>query len=242
MVSDLNLAPGVLEKAVLRVADDAEQMFQPVNWTAMEEAELWHELVSCLVSSGVQFELAAAALANLDAHGLLNWVGMEAAAPAFEQRISDVLSKPIDFQRGCKVRSTQRYRFPRSRANYIRRTAEQVYRSGSIKEILATSIDSLETRRQLINICVGIGPKQSSLFLRNVGLGHDLAIIDVHVARYLRLVGLMPVCGPGFGNLTTYEKVETVVQNYSIGLGLSMQALDIAIWIVMRVAWKDFRL
>ena len=207
----------------------------------MDEAKLWHELVSCLVSSGVQFELATAALARLEAHGLLNLIGLKLTGPAFEQRISAVLSAQIEFQRGCESKSTQRYRFPRSKANYIRRTAEQIYGSGSIKEILVSSIDSLEARRQLINVCVGIGPKQSSMFLRNVGHGYDLAIIDVHIARYLRLVGLMPVCRQRFGSLTTYEKIEAVVQNYSDTLGLSMPVLDIAIWIVMRVAWKAFR-
>lgn len=240
MVSDMKMSPEILEEAVLLVAEQASRMYRPVNWMDMDEPSLWRELVSCLISSGVKFELSAAAMANLEEHGVLNVGNIKSAAPSFENQISDVLSEPVYFQHGSSTVISQKYRFPKSRANYIMRTAVQVYRSGSIKEILESTPNSLVARKQLINICVGIGPKQSSMFLRNVGHGCDLAIIDVHVERYLKIVGLTPDYGLRFGNLSAYEKVESVVQNYSATLGLSMQILDIAIWIVMRVAWKDF--
>ncbi|MEA4967094.1 MAG: hypothetical protein VB048_03105, partial [Bacteroidaceae bacterium] len=62
----------------------------------------------------------------------------------------------------------------------------------TIKEILINAETSSEARNSLISICVGMGYKQSSMFLRNIGFCFDLAIIDTHIIDYLKLVDFLP--------------------------------------------------
>ena len=62
---------------------------------------------------------------------------------------------------------------------------------------------------------LGIGPKQSSLFLRNIGYAQDLAILDSHVMTYMKLMDLTPTRMKDVSKLATYEDVEERLAGYS---------------------------
>jgi N-glycosylase/DNA lyase len=91
---------------------------------------------------------------------------------------------------------------------------------------------------ELMKHMPGIGPKQASLFLRNVGYAENLAILDVHVLRFMRYIGLLRAPEISVTTLRRYEVAEERLLAYSLGLGWPMATLDVAIWVVMRAAGR----
>jgi len=228
-----------LEGAVAKVVECLKHMQNKVLWHNQEERSLWHELVACILGSGVPFEHAKAAAAYLDKSGLIR-TSAQCRYDIFEKHIATALGEPI-FPPYTKDGRGRKYRFPRLRANHIRRTAECIYgRGDTIAQLLLGHRDQHSARVHLIERAVGIGPKQASLFLRNVGFSDELAILDVHVLRYMFLVGLLPVCFTTVQCLRRYEAIESRLHAYAHKLDVTVGSLDTAIWVAMRVYQRDF--
>jgi N-glycosylase/DNA lyase len=88
-----------------------------------------------------------------------------------------------------------------------------------------------------VGLRCGMGPKQTSLFLRNVGWSWDVAILDVHVLSYMRLSRL--ASENSVATLTAYERLEDRLRAYALGRGEPLGRLDFAVWVVMRAASKE---
>jgi N-glycosylase/DNA lyase len=80
----------------------------------------------------------------------------------------------------------------------------------------------------------GIGPKQASMFLRNLGVSYDLAVIDRHIINFMVFTGFCDAPPRNLGTLKSYETQENILKDYAAQLGYSVGILDFAIWIVMR--------
>ena len=85
-----------------------------------------------------------------------------------------------------------------------------------------------------------IGPKQASLFLRNVGFAEDLAILDVHVLRYLCWMdGASPAHQPKVSSLRQYERHERRISRHAREASVTVGDLDLAVWVTSRVAVSE---
>jgi N-glycosylase/DNA lyase len=228
-----------LETAVKQVASCIPRPTAKPPWQEMEERTLWHELVACLLGSRVRFEHALSATARLQKLGLLDPATYGGNLSSLESRLVDALSTPIG---GPAVSGflCQRYPYPRLRANHVKRTAENLYaRGGSLCDLLHTCATPSLARKRLTAVAVGIGPKQASLFLRNIGYSDELAVLDVHVLRYMGLIGLIPKPIITVQGIHRYEKLERVLLGYASTLQANPAFLDIAIWVVMRVYRRE---
>ena len=85
-------------------------------------------------------------------------------------------------------------------------------------------------RRRWLCGCPGIGPKTASWFLRNSGWAEAVAIIDVHLLRALREVGLIdePMLP------RDYVDVEATYLGWAEALDACPAALDLFLWDVQR--------
>ncbi len=80
-------------------------------------------------------------------------------------------------------------RFNKNKADYIVEARKKFTVDGrlQIKEFLNSFIDPLELRNWLVENVKGLGMKEASHFLRNVGLSENqLAILDVHILKNLK--------------------------------------------------------
>ena len=128
-----------LEYAVSEVCNEVIHSMKNIDWKMCDENYLWHELVACILGSQVQFEHSQAAVKYLIGEGLLNIEYYKNDFGSFERNILNALEQPI--YPSFNVGGGRKYRYPKSKANQIRRTAEQIYLSGnSIKEILQVCI------------------------------------------------------------------------------------------------------
>ena len=229
---------GRLEYAVNEVCKQVMTSVQSINWQAYDERSLWHELVSCILGSQVQYEHSQSAATYLISEGLLDIEHLRQDATKFERDIVDALEQPI-FSPMTK-RQGRKYRYPKLRANHIRRTAEQIYLSGhSIRSILLSCDNEKDVRSKIVSFAVGVGPKQASLFLRNIGYAKNLAILDTHILKYMSVVGLLPQIIQSVSSLRKYEVIEQLLCSYSKRFQTSLAYIDTAIWVVMRTCWKE---
>jgi N-glycosylase/DNA lyase len=115
------------------------------------------------------------------------------------------------------------YRFPHTRAGYITDTALK-------KKSIQTAILSLnkEKRREwLVENIKGLGYKEASHFLRNIGFD-NYAIIDSHILDILQRYRIIkPI-----KTLTkkNYLKIEKVLQRIAHKTDLTLATLDLYLW------------
>ena len=229
-----------LEPAVLNVSERLSTIKPRLNWVQRTEHSLWHELIACMLGSMVSFEHAQAAACYLDTMGFLDVANCLSNHQQFELKIIKALSSPI-YPPLTQSGDGRKYRYPKLRANHIRRTAESIYQAGeSIRNLLYSSRDSRDARVRIMGAAVGIGPKQASLFLRNIAYAEDLAILDRHVLQFMFLLGFFPANTRGMTGLGTYVEVEGKLRTYAERVRVNLSYLDTAIWVVMRVFRKEF--
>jgi N-glycosylase/DNA lyase len=89
----------------------------------------------------------------------------------------------------------------------------------------ALKLDDFSARRELLKL-KGLGMKESSHFLRNVGR-KNLAIVDRHVLRWLEGVGYK------FKLPKDYTKAEEVLRRIAKEKRLTLAELDLIIWFEM---------
>lgn len=116
------------------------------------------------------------------------------------------------------------HRFPNTRARYI---VEARRHKDSIKEKMESLRDVMELREWLVKSIKGIGYKEASHFLRNVGFD-DLAIIDFHIVDILVKYGL--IVRPKTLTRNRYLEIEKVLRGVANDLGLTLAELDLYLW------------
>jgi N-glycosylase/DNA lyase len=116
------------------------------------------------------------------------------------------------------------HRFPNTRANYI-------YEARKCESDLCNIIGDGKTRREkLVKEIKGLGMKEASHFLRNIGF-KDIAIIDFHIIDLLNREGLIKF-DRSKGALTRnkYIEIEKVLEELSEKTNLNLAELDLYLW------------
>lgn len=118
------------------------------------------------------------------------------------------------------------YRFPKSRAQYIVESRRYL----NIKEIIFSHRSEFESRRWLAENVRGIGYKEASHFLRNVGY-LNLAILDRHILKLLGNIRLIPRVRRM--NSKVYESIEEKLRPIGEELDMPLGELDLYLWYLM---------
>jgi N-glycosylase/DNA lyase len=220
----------VLQTVVLKLCPLIKKRIELAARRIFAERDLIYELVCCVLSSRVPFELARAATDRMAQWLLLEADEWKTLKPSFHGRMLEVLLTPIQLNG-----RTRRYRFPRVRARQLEETRKALMRvNGGLPALIDSSIEVLEARRRLVREVSGFGPKQASMFLRNVGRSYDLAILDSHVLRFGRATGVLSGKAPT--SLRQYEQLENSFRQYAETTGYSVGCVDSAVWITMQAA------
>lgn len=197
----------------------------------LSESFLWEELVSCILSSQVKYEHSSAACKVLKQKNLLC---VNSKLNNYEKRLSSCLKKPIRIEE-----KYFRYRFPNKKAQQISAAYRNIYGDGStLTKLLNSRKLSSEVRELLVDTVPGFGMKQASMYLRNVRLSYDLAIIDTHILKYLMLVRAIQTI-PKTISKKRYLQNEKILLLLAQKFGYPVGCVDYAIWVVMRVANRE---
>lgn len=167
---------------------------------------------------GITYEVNQAAHNQLLDHGVYEWAAGETDFDAV-LRIEELLRLPMVVG-GRHVH----YRFPRQRA---KRLVE------ALRALVAEpppTRDSREFRDSLIAI-KGIGPKTASWIARNHLGATSVAILDVHVIRAGRIIGLF---GEDERLPRDYHRMEKRFLEFANAIGACPAILDAVMWRAMR--------
>lgn len=121
-------------------------------------------------------------------------------------------------------------RFASRKARYIIKARGLFKRNGKImiKERLTSFDDIYQLREWIAENVKGIGLKESSHFLRNVGLGKNLAILDRHILNKLKEFGIIGEVK----DLTKkrYLSIESKMRALAERLNIPLEELDLLLW------------
>ena len=112
------------------------------------------------------------------------------------------------------------YRFPKKRAEYIIEARNSM---DILETLLSSNLEAKLLREQLVRHFRGIGYKEGSHFLRNIGF-KNLAIIDFHVIDLLVKYNL--ISRPNTLTRNRYMEIEEICEKIAAELNLTLAELD----------------
>ncbi|HIG99338.1 MAG TPA: N-glycosylase/DNA lyase [Thermoplasmata archaeon] len=176
------------------------QEFKTIDTHSAEE--LFKELCFCILTANFDSER------TIHIHGKLH--------PCFCTETKKTLSKKLR-QHG--------YRFPNTRATYI---VQSIAQKDNLPFIIHT-LDHEGRRDWLAENIPGIGYKEASHFLRNIGFD-DYAIIDFHILDILERYHLIKK--PKTLTVKKYKEIEQVLQTIATQTNLTLAELDLYLWYI----------
>ena len=122
-------------------------------------------------------------------------------------------------------------RFGESKARYIVEARNTFSKDGrlEVKPRLASFYNQFELREWLVENVKGLGYKEASHFLRNIGLGEEFAILDRHILRNLNRLGVIAEI-PTAITKNRYLEMEEKLRRFAEKIGIPMADLDLLFW------------
>ena len=166
-------------------------------------------------------------------HGRSAWLTVRQLEPFSEfwrdddlfQKIMATLELP-QFEPRRADGSLRRYRFPKRKAAFIVEARRWVRNRKPLEECLLYWDDPKDRRRILLG-CPGLGLKSASWLLRNLGMGDELAVLDVHLVRALQDAKRI---GDEIRLPRDYYAVEKAFLDWCHELNAPSAAFDLFIW------------
>lgn len=125
-----------------------------------------------------------------------------------------------------------KHRYPDARSNYIihTRTYLQDEHDLQMQRLIESFDDKLELRDFFAanKGIKGIGYKEGSHFLRNIGL-KGYAILDIHILRSLHEFGMLDSPKPPTSR-KKYLETEAILKNFASEIGIDFDDLDLVLW------------
>lgn len=171
--------------------------------------DILQELLFCLCTPQTKAQRGWIAIEELNKQQLIKYPN--------EDVIADVLRK-------------SGVRFKNRKAKYI---SESIYRfeNVSIKnfiEKLTKNEGVVNTRNWFADNIKGIGMKEASHFLRNIGFGQDICILDRHIMKKLKEEANVSI--PDSLNKAEYLRVESEMIQFANKINIPVCALDFVFW------------
>ena len=100
---------------------------------------------------------------------------------------------------------------------------------GLMEMILNKGVSQKEKRDFIVENIKGIGYKEGSHFLRNIGLGFELSILDRHILKNLKKYKIIEEI-PKTLTKSKYFEIENRMQKFSNKINIPMPHLDLLFW------------
>lgn len=179
-------------------------------WRKGSDARLWEELVFCIFTAGASARMGLRAV--------------EAIRPLLMEGEREAMTSALQ-QAGA-------HRFPVARPGYIviTRSYLREHCNMGLREKLQSFASPIERRDWLAQEkqVKGLGYKEASHFLRNVGFG-GYAILDKHVMSCLKDLKVVDTPKPP-GNRTRYLETEDRLKLFAQDIGIDFNELDLVLW------------
>jgi N-glycosylase/DNA lyase len=167
------------------------------------EERWFEELVFCLLTANYSAKGALACIAALNDDGAMG-------------------EGDLDQLRTCLE---HRHRFPSKRAEFILKARQH---KDTLKRTITSQPSSRAARDWLVENITGLGMKESSHFLRNVGY-LDLAIVDKHIMSHMEETGIIEQ-RPATLTRKKYLEYEAILMRVARMLDMPIGEMDLYLW------------
>ncbi len=122
-------------------------------------------------------------------------------------------------------------RFRNNKASYLVEARGKFFGKNSIslRSVLESHADSILKREWLVSNIKGMGYKEASHYLRNIGLGEDIAILDRHILKNMVKLGIIEAI-PKTLSKANYLNLEKLLKDFSESSSIPMGHLDFVLW------------
>jgi N-glycosylase/DNA lyase len=170
--------------------------------------DVFAELCFCLLTPQSSAKTCWAAVSRLKERSLL----LKGAANEIQPQLNEV-------------------RFGDSKAKYIVEARATFTKDGRLflKSHLSSFANLFELREWMVENVKGLGYKEASHFLRNVGLGEEFAILDRHILRNLKRLDVITEV-PVSITKKRYLEIEEKLRSFSREIGIPLADLDLLFW------------
>ncbi len=177
-------------------------------WLEGTEEDIFMELAFCILTPQSKAKLCWEALLNLKKENIL---------------VDDSLDKIKKYLK-C-------VRFHNKKAEYIISARKNFYTNSKfeVRPFLKKYNSVYERREWIVKNIKGIGYKEASHFLRNIGFYDNIAILDRHILKNLRLLGVIEEI-PKTLSKTKYLHIEKKMAEFSKKIGIPLSHLDLLMW------------
>ncbi len=177
-------------------------------WSNGTDEDILAELAFCLFTPQSKAKSCWAAVCRLKANGLV--------------------CKGSPKQISCKLDGV---RFHNNKSKYLASARKLFSKNGKLclKKTISSFDDTLECREWLVKNVKGLGYKEASHFLRNIGFGEKVAIIDRHILTNLKRYGVIKEI-PKTITKQKYLEIEKKTADFARKTGIPLTHLDLLFW------------
>ena len=177
-------------------------------WKEADEKRLFQELAFCILTPQSKAKNAWRAVSSLYESGIL--------FNATSEKISNELNI---------------VRFKNNKARYIIDARNLFANSDGfkIKNLLNDAGGVFEKRKWLVKNVKGIGFKEASHYLRNIGFVENIAILDRHILKNLKIYNVINEI-PKSLTFDKYIRIENKMKDFSREINISLEFLDFVFW------------
>ncbi|WP_413854370.1 N-glycosylase/DNA lyase [Candidatus Ruminimicrobium bovinum] len=147
--------------------------------------------------------------------------------------VNTLYDKKLLFKANCDeiAKNINNVRFQNNKAKFLVQARDKFSLNGklNIKNKLKSFDDIKELRKWIIDNIKGIGYKEAGHFLRNIGLGLDLAILDRHILKNLKYYGAIDEI-PETLTVRKYLETEQMMVGFCNKIKIPMAHIDLLFW------------
>jgi N-glycosylase/DNA lyase len=178
------------------------------SWLQKSEKEILGELIFCLLTPQSRAKFCWDAIVALKEQNLL----LKGTAGQIKKRLHCV-------------------RFHNKKAQYVIEARNLFIKNGrvSIKPLLNRVAGIQERREWLVKNIKGLGYKEASHFLRNMGFGESIAILDRHILRNLHLLSVIEGIPESLSRVK-YLLIEKKMAEFAKEINIPLAHLDLLLW------------
>jgi N-glycosylase/DNA lyase len=198
----------LLKEYCLKKKDIEKKLKSFETFKNLSEKQLFEELAFCIFTPGSKALNGTMAVAELKRKKLL-FAGSK-------DSIAKALRGIVRFHNNKALYLTEARKYLKKRHGFC------------IRSFLEKGSSADRRERLVVNI-KGIGYKEASHFLRNIGFGKDLAILDTHILKNLKRFNMIKNIPVSLGT-KQYLELEAKMRQFSKSIDIPLDALDLLFW------------
>ncbi len=213
MLKEITPVPGYLEKIKAFYGErrgDIEARLEEFRnvWRRGDDRDIHVELSFCVLTPQSKARSAWAAISTIRDNGLL-WSGSAVEIAPYLRSV----------------------RFFNNKARFLVELREKMTRDGRIvtKEHFASLGSPAAMRDWIVGNVKGMSFKEAGHFIRNVGFGDDIAILDRHILKNLARLGAIDSV-PESLTPRLYLEIEEKMRRFCSDSGIPMASMDLLLW------------